>query len=57
MPGSSLIESGHDGQGYVPFASMHQGDRPDVAALAAAYGYGLVRNHLFIDTTSAQASS
>jgi death on curing protein len=25
------------------------GDRPDVAALAAAYGYGVVRNHPFID--------
>ena len=25
------------------------GDRSDVAALAAAYGYGLIRNHPFVD--------
>src|SRR5262249_58465403 len=32
-----------------PQQKWHYGDRPDLATLAAAYGFGLVRNHPYRD--------
>ena len=32
-----------------PQQKWHYGDKPDIAALAAAYGFGLVRNHPYRD--------
>lgn len=32
-----------------PKQQFHYGERSDIFALAAAYGYGVARNHLFVD--------